>query len=279
MHKFYFFPVFLFSLLIFSDSTVSATSSDILTIAVDGNNPTFSWTQSNDLDGAIKLSDSYDFVNGYDIQFAKYIAESLNYDLNIIKADHDSLLSSVSSNQADCSISAQLDSSEDRLYVNFSNPYFYDNTVVLLKQNSSFSNASDLSDLEGGSCTSVYGTNAYNECLFQIDNADIQDAIESIIQMLSYLENGKCDFVVTNLSSALLGCSLYPDLKILDFKDTENDFEVSEYLTDLCISVNKENADLLAKINETLESLSYDDMKKMLSDAISSQINLNIDTF
>ena len=279
MHKFYFFPVFLFSLLIFSDSTVSATSSDILTIAVDGNNPTFSWTQSNDLDGAIKLSDSYDFVNGYDIQVAKYIAESLNYDLNIIKADHDSLLSSVSSNQADCSISAQLDSSEDRLYVNFSNPYFYDNTVVLLKQNSSFSNASDLSDLEGGSCTSVYGTNAYNECLFQIDNADIQDAIESIIQMLSYLENGKCDFVVTNLSSALLGCSLYPDLKILDFKDTENDFEVSEYLTDLCISVNKENADLLAKINETLESLSYDDMKKMLSDAISSQINLNIDTF
>lgn len=279
MHKFYFFPVFLFSLLIFSDSTVSATSSDILTIAVDGNNPPFSWTQSNDLDGAIKLSDSYDFVNGYDIQVAKYIAESLNYDLNIIKVDHDSLLSSVSSNQADCSISAQLDSSEDRLYVNFSNPYFYDNTVVLLKQNSSFSNASDLSDLEGGSCTSVYGTNAYNECLFQIDNADIQDAIESTIQMLSYLENGKCDFVVTNLSSALLGCSLYPDLKILDFKDTENDFEVSEYLTDLCISVNKENADLLAKINETLESLSYDDMKKMLSDAISSQINLNIDTF
>ena len=279
MHKFYFFPVFLFSLLIFSNSAVSATSSDILTIAVDGNNPPFSWTQSNDLDDAIKLSDSYDFVNGYDIQVAKYIAESLNYDLNIIKVDHDSLLSSVSSNQADCSISAQLDSSEDRLYVTFSNPYFYDNTVVLLKQSNSFSNASGLSDLEGGSCTSVYGTNAYNNCLLQIDNADIQDAIESTIQMLSYLEDSKCDFVVTNLSSALLGCSLYPDLKILDFEDTDNNFEVSESLTDLCISVNKEKADLLSKMNEALDSLSYDDMKKMLSDAIDSQINLNIDTF
>lgn len=279
MHKFNFFSVFLFSLLILSGSAASATSSDILTIAVDGNNPPFSWTQSNDLDDAIKLSDSYDYVNGYDIQVAKYIAESLNYDLNIIKVGHDSLLSSVSSNQADCSISAQLDSSEDRLYVNFSNPYFYNNTVVLLKQSNSFSNASGLSDLEGGACTSVYGTNAYNDCLFQIDNADIQDAIESTIQMLSYVEDGKCDFVVTNLSSALLGCSLYPDLKILDFEDTDNNFKVSESLTDLRISVNKENSDLLTKINEALESLSYDDMKKMLSDAIDSQINLNIDSF
>ena len=46
--------------------------------------------------------------------------------------------------------------------------------------------------------------------------------------MLVALESGRTDLVVTDMPTAKAACVAYPDLKLLDFTDTDDDFAVSD---------------------------------------------------
>ena len=69
----------------------------------------------------------------------------------------------------------------------------------------------------------------------------------------------------------LRGTVAYPDLTILDFTDTEDNFEVSEEEINIGISVQKDNAELLEGINGVLDKMTIDDYNKMMDEAISVQ--------
>ena len=43
----------------------------------------YNWTQSDDSNGAVKIKDSNDYANGYDIMMAKKICEANNWKLEV----------------------------------------------------------------------------------------------------------------------------------------------------------------------------------------------------
>jgi putative lysine transport system substrate-binding protein len=69
----------------------------------------------------------------------------------------------------------------------------------------------------------------------------------------------------------MAACAAYPNLLMLDFTDTEDNFEVSEEEINIGVSVQKGNTELLNGINEALATLTVDDYNEMMNEAIAVQ--------
>lgn len=243
----------------------------VLRVAMECGYAPYNWTQPDDANGAVAINDSSDYAYGYDVMMAKKIAEELGYELQIVKLDWDSLVPAVQSGTVDCVIAGQSITSERLEMVDFSEPYYYASIVGLVKGDSEYADAQGVADLTGASCTSQLGTIWYDVCLPQIENADIQPAQESAPSMLVALESGRTDLVVTDMPTGMAACVAYPDLKLLDFSGSEDDFEVSEEEINIGISVQKGNTELLEGINSVLSKMTAEDYTKMMDQAISVQ--------
>lgn len=245
--------------------------SKVLKVAMECGYAPYNWTQPDDSNGAVPINDSSDYAYGYDVIIAKKIAEELGYELQIVKLDWDALIPAVQSGTVDCVIAGQSTTAERLEMVDFSKPYYYATVVGLVKADGAYADATGISDLKGATCTSQLGTIWYDNCLGQIEDADIQPAQESAPAMLVALESGRTDLIVTDMPTAMAACVAYPDMKLLDFSGTDDDFDVSEEEVNIGISVQKGNTELLDGINSVLEKMTVDDFNSLMQDAISVQ--------
>ena len=244
---------------------------NVLTVAMECGYAPYNWTQSTDANGAVQIADSSDYAYGYDVMMAKKIADTLGYDLEIVKLDWDSLVPAVQSGSVDCVIAGQSITSERLQMVDFTEPYYYASIITLVKNDGAYANAQGVADLAGATCTSQLGTIWYDVCLPQIPDADIQPAQESAPSMLVALDSGRTDVVVTDMPTGMAALVAYPDFKLLDFAGTDDDFQVSEEEINIGISVQKGNTELLDAINSVLETMTTEDYDTMMQEAISVQ--------
>ena len=232
----------------------------------------YNWAQTDNSNGAVPISGSSEFAYGYDVMMAKFLAEKLGYELEIYQIDWDSLPVALQSNKIDCVIAGQSITAERLQTVDFTTPYYYASIVGLTMNDSEYANAEGVADLEGATCTSQINTVWYDVCLPQIENANILPAMESAPTMLVALNSGKTDLVVTDMPTAMAATKVYPDMKILDFTNSENDnFDVSEEEINIGISVRKGNSELLQELNSALAELNVTDFEEMMNTAISVQ--------
>lgn len=251
--------------------TVSADDKKVLKVAMECGYAPYNWTQPDDSNGAVPINDSSDYAYGYDVMIAKKIAEKLGYELQIVKLDWDSLVPALTTGTVDCVVAGQSITSDRLQVVDFSEPYYYASVVGLVKEDSDYADAAGLSDLKGATCTSQLGTIWYDKCLEQIEDADIQPAQESAPAMLVALESGRTDLIVTDMPTAMAACIAYPDMKLLDFTETDDDFEVSDEDINIGISVQKGNTELLDGINSVLAEMTTDDYNELMDEAIAAQ--------
>ena len=254
-----------------AEETADSGEKKVLRVAMECAYAPYNWTQPDDSNGAVPISGSSDYANGYDVMMAKHIAEAIGYDLEIVKLDWDSLVPAVQSGTVDCAIAGQSITSERLEMVDFTEPYYYATIVTLVKEDSPYADAQGVADLAGASCTSQLGTIWYDVCLPQIQDADIQAAQESAPAMLVALESGRVDLVVTDMPTGTAATVAYPDLKLLDFAGSDDDFEVSEEEINIGISVQKGNTELLDAMNSVLSQMTVDDFNSMMDEAISVQ--------
>ena len=231
----------------------------------------YNWTQPTDGNGAVPISGSSDFAYGYDVMMAKKIADTLGYELEIVKLDWDSLVPAVQSGKVDCVIAGQSITSERLQSVDFTEPYYYATIVTLVKSGSKYENAASVADLAGATATSQMNTIWYDNCLPQIQDATIQPAQESAPAMLVALSSGRCDLVVTDKPTGQAALIAYPDFKLLDFTGTEGEFKVSDEDINIGISLKKGNTELKEAIDGVLAAMTEDDFNRMMEEAISVQ--------
>ena len=254
-----------------AEGAAAAGDGKTLKVAMECGYAPYNWTQPDDSNGAVPIQDSKDYAYGYDVMMAKKIAQELGRELQIVKLDWDSLVPAVQSGTVDCVIAGQSITSERLEMVDFIKPYYYASIVGLTKADGTYADAKGLSDLAGATCTSQLGTVWYDVCLGQIKDANIQPAQESAPAMLVALESGRTELVVTDMPTAMAACTAYPDLKLLDFTDTQDNFQVSEEEINIGISVQKGNKELLDGINGVLSKMTKEDYEKMMNEAISVQ--------
>lgn len=242
----------------------------VLRVAMECGYAPYNWTQSTDANGAVPIAESPDYAYGYDVMMAKYVAENLGLELEIVKLDWDSLVPAVQSGTVDCVIAGQSITAERLEQVDFTTPYYYASIISLVKADGKYANAESVADLAGAVCTSQQNTVWYDVCLPQVPDADILPAQESAPAMLVALSSGKCDLVVTDMPTGMAALIAYPDFKLLDFSNTEGAFEVSDEEINIGISLKKDSA-LTAEINKVLANLTEDNFVEMMNEAISVQ--------
>lgn len=257
-----------------SASTAAADSvltTGVLRVGMECAYAPYNWTQSDDSNGAVPIYESNEYANGYDVMMAKKICEANGWTLEVHKMDWDSIPMAVQSGAIDCGICGQSITPEREETMDFSEPYYYASIVTLTKKDSSYASATGLSGLAGATCTSQINTVWYDKFLPQIENANILAAQETAPAMLVSLESGACDLVVTDQPTALAACVAYPDLVMLDFTGSDDNFAFDDSDVNIGISIQKGNSELVEKCNSVLSSLTRDDFTSLMNDAISVQ--------
>ena len=249
----------------------SGLEDGVLTVAMECAYAPYNWTQPDDSNGAVPIKDSSDYANGYDVMMAKMIAEELGVELEIVRSDWDSLVPAVQTGTVDAVIAGQSMTAERSEQVDFAGPYFYASIVCVTKADSPYASATGISDLSGGTCTAQIATIWYDTCLPQIEGAQIQTAAESAPAMLMALETDTVDFICTDMPTAQGAVAAYPDMQILDFTDSDDNFQVDEGEINIGISLRKGNVTLQDAINSVLEGMTADDFNELMAQAISIQ--------
>ena len=248
----------------------SGLEDGVLTVAMECNYAPYNWSQSDDSNGAVPISGSNEYANGYDVMMAKKLCEANGWKLEIVRLDWDSLVPAVLSGVVDAVIAGQSMTAARAEMVDFAGPYLYASIVCLAKKGTPQAEAKGISELSGY-CTSQLGTIWYSVCLPQIPNAEIQPAAESAPAMLMALETGAVDFVCTDIPTAQGALAVYPDMVLLDFSGSEDNFVVSEEEINIGISVMKGNAVLKDALDAVLSTMTVDDFNAMMAEATAIQ--------
>ena len=254
-----------------AEGSIPGLEDGVLTVAMECAYAPYNWAQPDDSNGAVPIKGSLLYANGYDVMTAKAICEANGWELEILQLDWDSLIPAVQSGICDAVIAGQSMTSDRMEAVDFAGPYLYASIVCLTKKDSRFAEAKGISDLAGGSCTSQSGTIWYDSCLPQITNAKIGMPSESAPAMLMAVESGNVDYVCTDMPTAQGALIAYPDLVILDFSGSEDDFQVSEEEINIGISIKKGNKALVDRINAYLSDKTADDFNALMAEAIKIQ--------
>lgn len=257
-------------------AVASGVEDGVLTIAMECAYAPYNWTQSDDSNGAVPISNvPGSYANGYDVMIAKKLCEANGWELEVIQSDWDSLVPGVQTGTFDAVIAGQSMTAERSEQVDFAGPYFYATIVCLTKADSPYAEATGLADLSGGTCTAQIATIWYDQCLPQIEGAQVQTAAETAPAMLMALETGMVDFICTDMPTAQGAVAAYPDMCILDFSGTEGDFQFSEEVraenVNIGISLMKGNTALKEMIDSVLSTMSADDFNQLMAEAISVQ--------
>lgn len=262
-------------------TTAAASSSTgvedgVLTIAMECAYAPYNWTQGDDSNGAVPISNvPGSYANGYDVMIGKKIAEANGWQLEVIQSDWDSLVPGVQTGIFDAVIAGQSMTAERSEQVDFAGPYFYATIVCVTKKDSPFASAKSINDLAGGKCTAQIATIWYDQCLPQIEGANVQTAAETAPAMLMALETGSVDFICTDMPTAQGAIAAYPDMTILDFSGTDGDFQFSDQVraenVNIGVSVKKGNTELKDKIDAILSTMTQDDMNALMQQAIAVQ--------
>lgn len=170
-----------------------------------------------------KEGDSY---VGVDMDLARKIAEKLEMEFQIIDMDFDTLIPSLSSNKIDMAISAITITEERQRQVDFSEPYYVANQVIIKKQDSplTLEKVEDIAKYRVGSQNGTTGQIYLTEN-FVDKNLMKKDALKKYptnIEAITDLLNGNVDFVIIDDSAAQGYAKLKPIVTALKIETNES---------------------------------------------------------
>ena len=249
----------------------SGVEDGVLTVAMECAYAPYNWAQTDDANGAVPIKGSDLYANGYDVMMARKLCEANGWELEVVQLDWDSLIPAVMSGSVDAVIAGQSMTAERMESVDFAGPYLYATIVCLALEGSDYASAAGKSDLSGATATSQTGTIWYDNCLPQIEGINVATAAETAPAMLMALETGTVDIVCTDRPTAQAALIAYPDMVLLDFAGSGDDFEVSDEEINIGISLRKDNAELRTALDGVLSEMTADDFNALMDEAIRIQ--------
>ena len=251
----------LFTLLLVACSANNQNQSSKLRVGMECNYAPFNWTQVEASDYAVAIS-SVDYCDGYDVQIARRIADSLGRELEIVKTDWDGLIPALNNNQLDLIVAGMTDTPERRESVNFTTPYYESDMVVVVRKDSELVNIKSIQDLSGYTVLGQSNT-TYDEIIDQINGVIHATPLATYPRMILSLQSKEVDAITAELPVATTVVAANPDLAIVTFAD-EIGFDVD---TSVSIAVKKENSELLNDVQKALDNISEQDRLNIMAEA------------
>lgn len=248
-----------------SSAASSTSSSDTLRVGMECNYAPFNWSTTNEGEYTQPIS-SADYCDGYDVVVAKNLADKIGKKVEIVKLDWDNLILSLNNNQIDAVIAGMTATDERKQQVNFTDPYYVSEEVLIVKKDSQYTSATSLEDFKGATVQGQMNT-IYDEVIDQIPGVNHMPAAETFPAAIQALQAGSVDAVTSELPVANGVVSANPDLAIVRFAEGKG-FEAD---TSVSIAVRKNDDELLNALQDALKTIDTDTRNTWMEEAVNRQ--------
>ena len=247
---------------------VSAMAEGTLRVGMECGYAPYNWTQPEASDYAVAIDGGAGYADGYDVQIAKAIAEGLDKELVIVKVEWDGLIPAVTSGAIDAIIAGMSPTEERKATLDFTDPYYLVDMVVVVKSDGPYANATSLADFSGAAITGQLNTTHY-EVIDQIPGVNKLAAMETFPAMTVALKSGAIDGYIAERPGAIADTMANPELSFVAF-DEGNGFDVALEDTQISVGVAK-GSELVSSINDILAGLDQAARDQVMEDAIARQ--------
>ena len=209
----------------------AAAMADTVTVAFNPEYPPFEYVNG----------DAYE---GYDVEMIEAIAEKAGFEIEFEAMDFDAVISAVATNPNTIGVSGISITDERKLSVDFSEGYINAGLIVVIKKDSGYAAAEDLKGKLIGVQMGTTSDFTATEITGQENVAEYKTFLNAIME----LQGNKVDAVIVDkpVGIAILNALGDDELEIVDMG-----LQADWY----GIEVNKENPELLEKINTALAEL------------------------
>ncbi len=237
-------------------------------VGMECNYAPFNWTQVDETEDAIAI-DAGGFAGGYDVEIAKSIALALDKELEIVKIEWDGLIPALNAGLIDAVIAGMSPTEERKITVDFSDPYYESDLVIVLRKGSAFESAVSLNDFAGAKITAQLNTFHYT-VIDQLVGVAKQPAMESFPAMIVALSSGVIDGYISERPGAVSACASNSDLIFVAFEQGLG-FVTSPEDTAIAVAVIKGNVELVDQINAILLGIDAETRQAIMDNAVLTQ--------
>ena len=239
----------------------------VIRVGMECNYAPFNWTQSKSSEDAVALA-SGGYADGYDVRIAKKIADGLGVKLEIVKLEWNGLTLALQSNKIDAIIAGMSPREERKLTIDFSDPYYESELVIVVRKDGAYANASKLSDFAGAKITGQLNTYHY-KAIDQIQGVKKQTALKDFPAMIVALQSGSIDGYVSERPGAVSAVSANNDLTYIQFEGS-NGFKTNPEDVQIAVGIRK-GSDLAESINPILAKISKAERQSIMDMAVANQ--------
>lgn len=248
----------------------------VLKVGMECDYQPYNWTQFTNANGATPISGKTgQYAYGYDVMIAQKVAEELGMTLEVYAYEWKSLIPAVESGALDFIIAGMSPTDERKQKIDFSDPYFESNLVVVVRKDGSFASATQLSELDGANIVAQAGT-FHDEVVEQIPNVTHATPMEDFPTMIVALNAGTIDGYIAEEPGAIAACNANSDFTYVHLTNNTTGFTITD-MSHVTLAVGlKKNSDLLAKVNTALGKITAAQRLEMMNQAINYAAQLGV---
>lgn len=236
-------------------------SAGVLKVGMECAYAPFNWTQLDDAEGAVKIANAEGYANGYDVQIAKKIADGLGVTLEIYQYEWDALIPAVEAGTLDCVIAGMSPTNERKETVDFSSNYYVSNLVIIMNNDSDYSDAASLADFKGAKIGAQDGT-FHSIALDQIE--DVQPSVMDDFTVLYTAVTSKAiDGYIAEEPTAYAICSTNDSLTYAPLVNNETGFSCDDGDTAIAVALRK-GSSLNDEISAAIDAISTEDKDELM---------------
>ncbi len=235
-------------------------------VGLECNYAPFNWTQTEESESSVPIFEG-GFADGYDIQIAKIIAQGLGRELEVHKIEWDGLIPALLAGKIDAIIAGMSPREDRKVTVDFSEPYYESDLVIVVKKDGPFAAAKSLADFSGAKITGQLNT-VHDTVIDQIPGVQHQTPMDTFPAMIVALTSGKIDGYVSERPGAMSAITANPELGYVVFEEGQG-FEAPP--EDIAIAVGLPKGFDATKINEILAGISEEQRLEMMRIALENQ--------
>nr|WP_122646230.1 ABC transporter permease subunit [Enterococcus mediterraneensis] len=244
------------------------TPADEFRVGLEAGYAPFNWSQQTDANGAVKISGQQAYAGGYDVQIAKKVADGLGKKLVVQQIKWDGLAPALKAGKIDAIIAGMSPTAERRKEIDFTDPYYESQLVIVTRKDSDYANAKSLKDFAGASITAQLNTFHYN-VIDQIPDVKKEQAMDNFSAMRTALSSGVIDGYVSERPEGVTAESVDKNMKMIEFEDGQG-FETNPEDVQVAVGMRKGDPDV-QKVNGILAGISSADRVDLMDQAILDQ--------
>ena len=242
----------------------------ILKIGSECDYPPNNWEEGNETDSNVPIANKEGrYAEGYDIQIAKAVADSIGARLEVHKLNWNELIPALNNGEIDAIFSSMLDTDERKKTLAFSDAYEsrLAEYNVVVNRDGNFAKSRKLTDFNGAKFIGQRGTNT-DSAINQIPGVVHLQPVDSVNEVLEKLKNKEVDALVLDTEVFNMYRQTYPNMLLIQFPKNEG-FKFG--YTGVCAGLRKKDSKLLGEINTALSKISQRERQRIMDRSIARE--------